>query len=124
MPKESLGKTVDQWERILGATEANEDVRSILARQSRELRGLLKKVRELSKRQAALTALKQQVTRDLQGALDQGREIAAQMRTGLKAQYGFGSEKLTEFGLRPRRRPRRPAASGRKRKENGAPPEE
>lgn len=46
------------------------------------------------------------------------------MRTGLKAQYGYGSEKLTEFGLRPRRQRRRSAASKGKQKEKARSPEE
>lgn len=101
MPKESLAVTVGQWEQILDASEANEADLAFLEPYREELRELRQRALELSVRQAALAAERQQVTRDLDAVKERGREIATRLRLGIRTQYGE-AEKLVEFGLRPR----------------------
>jgi hypothetical protein len=118
MSKESVATTLQQWEQFLAAWRLNpEDLDYLeLKEQLTELEKVSEKVRRLSDEQAALNARKQQVTRDLDAAKERGREIAVRIRNGLRSRYGRSSEKLTQFGLRPRR--------GRNPSPAGEPPEE
>lgn len=101
MPKESLVVTVGQWEQILDASDANEADLEFLGPYKTELRELRERALELSVRQAALAAERQQVTRELDAVKERGREIATRLRFGIRTQYGE-VKKLIEFGLRPR----------------------
>jgi hypothetical protein len=106
MPKESLAVTLSQWDELIGACEANaEDLEDLdfLLELRAELRDLSEKAKELSVRQDALNAQKQQVTRDLDQVKQQGRELALRVRDGVRTRYGKRSAKLTEFGMRPRK---------------------
>jgi uncharacterized coiled-coil DUF342 family protein len=103
MSKESLATTLHQWEHLLAASEANADELDYLRELREELQDLAEKARKLRGEQDALNARKQQVTRDLDAVKERGREVAVQVRMGIKTRYGFGGEKLIEFGLRPRK---------------------
>jgi uncharacterized coiled-coil DUF342 family protein len=109
MPKESLAMTLSQWEQLIGACEANTEDLTYLLELREELRDLSEKARELSVQQDTLNASKQQVTRDLDQVKERGREIALRVRDGVRAAYGKRSAKLTEFGMRPRKRRSLPA---------------
>ncbi|HET9210459.1 MAG TPA: hypothetical protein VFR03_08670 [Thermoanaerobaculia bacterium] len=106
MPKESLAVTLNQWEELIGACEANaEDLASLtfLLELRKELRDLSARAKELSAQQDALNARKQQVTRDLDQVKARGRDIALRVRNSVRIRYGKRSAKLTEFGMRPRK---------------------
>jgi chromosome segregation ATPase len=105
MPKESLALTLTQWEQLIGACEANAEELTPLLELREELLDLSERAKELSVRQDALNAQKQQVTRDLDQVKQRGREIALQLRDGVRSRYGKRSAKLTEFGMRPRKGP-------------------
>ena len=60
-------------------------------------------------RQAALKAETQAVSREVDGHVGRGRELATRLRDAIRAQFGREDEKLTEFGMSPRR-PSKPAA--------------
>ncbi|HEV2844405.1 MAG TPA: hypothetical protein VG477_06145 [Thermoanaerobaculia bacterium] len=107
MSKESVAKTILQWERLIAASESNSADLDYLAAEREELREKLAHVKTLKQEQDALTAAKQQVTRNLDAAKADGREIAVRMRYGIKSRYGQKDEKLVQFGLKPRRKPRR-----------------
>jgi hypothetical protein len=108
MPKESLALTLSQWEELIGACEANAEDLDYLLELQEELRRLSERAKELSVRQDALNAQKQQVTRDLDHVKQRGREIALQVRDGVRTRYGKRSAKLVEFGMRPRKGRRLP----------------
>ncbi|HWM93496.1 MAG TPA: hypothetical protein VN493_22230 [Thermoanaerobaculia bacterium] len=57
--------------------------------------------------QATLQAQVQQASRDIDGHVARGRDLATRLHDGIRAQYGRVDEKLSEFGLNPRR-PRKP----------------
>ncbi len=44
--------------------------------------------------------------------MKEGRELATRVRNGIRTQYGLKGEKLTEFGLKPRRKPQKKAKPG------------
>jgi hypothetical protein len=53
---------------------------------------------------AELVAGVQQLTRDMDAVKARARIVAGQVRAGVRTKYGYGNEKLTAFGMRPRRR--------------------
>ena len=105
MSKDSLATTLDQWEQLLAPWRLDPEELDYLdlKDQLTELQELSERVKRLSDEQAALDARKQQVSRELDEAKKGGREIAVRIRNGLRSRYGRSSEKLTLFGLRPRR---------------------
>ena len=56
---------------------------------------------EIEKVQAALTASKQEASKQLQALFTDGRRVATFVKAGIREQYGNRSEKLVEFGLQP-----------------------
>jgi len=70
------------------------------------LETLLAEAKALTARQKSLRGVKQQENLDLQEAMTRGREAAIRLRAALKAHYGPKSERLIEFGMRPRRKAR------------------
>ena len=56
---------------------------------------------ELAKQQAALTAAKQEASKQLQILVEEGLRLATLLRLALRQRYGIRSEKLAEFGLQP-----------------------
>lgn len=57
--------------------------------------------------QAALKAATQEISKQIGGHVKRGRDLATRLRDAIRAQYGRDDEKLTEYGLNPRR-PRKP----------------
>jgi len=55
----------------------------------------------ITQQQAALTASKQEASKQLQKLLVQGKRVASGMTKFLQDHYGTRSEKLAEFGLQP-----------------------
>jgi hypothetical protein len=53
--------------------------------------------------QAARKFEAQDTTREIEGHVARGRDIATRLRDAIRAQYGRDDEKLTEFGLNVRR---------------------
>lgn len=104
MPKASLADHSLEWFKLLASVEANNQDVPYLKELRDELELVLDSVKALDQERAALEARKQQITRDLQALKSRGRLVAARLRSGLRTRYGFGSEKLVEFGMRPRRR--------------------
>lgn len=119
MSKESLAKTLRQWERLIAASESNSAELDYLVEEREKLREMVERVKQLKSEQTALTAAKQKVTRDLDAAKEGGREIAVRMRYGIKSRYGYKAEQLVQFGLKPRRTPKRKPQAGGKPEEGG-----
>jgi hypothetical protein len=57
--------------------------------------------RGIAQQQAALTASKQDASKQFSTLLGEGQRLAAGMTKFLQQNYGTGSEKLAEFGLQP-----------------------
>jgi hypothetical protein len=109
MAKETTyaGKLGD-WNRLLGPLEENAAELIFLEGQRTKLTGLLGNAQEINKRQAALTAGRQEASKQLQGIVREGDRLANILRLSVKEHYGIDSEKLAEFGIQPfRGRPRK-----------------
>jgi hypothetical protein len=108
MPRTTFSVVMGQWEQLLTTVAANSTDLSSLEGQRSQLDAVLEGAKTASLRQAALRAQLQQATRDVEGFLSEGRDLATRLRNGIRNQYGLKSEKLIEFGLQPRRRPQKP----------------
>jgi len=62
---------------------------------------LVTRAHALTQKQAALTAAKQEASKELQDVLNMAQQQATVLRFAVKAQYGRAAEKLVEFGLQP-----------------------
>ena len=120
MAKSSLVHTIAHWERLLAAVEENRKDLPFLEMFQAQLGKEMDCVKDLRDRKAALRAETRQVSRDLRVFLARGRDLASRIQAGARSQYGIHSEKLTEFGIRLRRR-RTVREKPRKEKENEAP---
>jgi hypothetical protein len=65
------------------------------------LGGALSLAQDLAKQQAAMTASKQDLSKQLQSAIADVRLLATMLRKGVRQHFGAKSEKLAEFGLQP-----------------------
>lgn len=108
MPKASFAQVMGEWEQLLVTVAANATDLTYLEGRRAQLEEVMEGAKTASIRQAALKAQLQQATRDLEGFLSNGRDLATRLRNGIRNQYGLKGEKLTEFGLQPRRRPQKP----------------
>ena len=104
MPKNSFADEAFDWTHLLLSVENNAEEVAYLAELISELRAILQGSKALDQERMALEARRQQITRDIQTLRSRGRIVAGRVRAGLRTRYGYGSEKLVEFGLQPRRR--------------------
>jgi hypothetical protein len=96
------------WQRLLTTLLANIASLAHMEVPRAKLEGLLAQALEIAKQQGALTASKQELSKQLHGIITEGERTATALRVLLKEHYGPRSEKLAEFGLQPfRGRPRR-----------------
>jgi len=95
------GVTLNGWERLLVAFEANAGDFPQLESYRAQLAEMLGKLKEAAAQQAALAASKQEESKRLRKLLTEGRKLATFMRNGARRRYGDDSEKLVEFGLLP-----------------------
>jgi hypothetical protein len=108
MAREQIGATIQGWQQLKAAMDANAEDFPHLAEHSEELGELLSQAQQLNTQQAALTASKQVATLRLGESLRDGNAVAAFLRAGVRKKYGRDAEKLLEFGMRPARPRRRP----------------
>lgn len=104
-----FGGTLNRWHQTTVAAEANVGDLPHLEGHRIRLEDLKQLAQGLRIQQATLTASKQEVTRQLQRVMDEGRTVAAFLRAGIREHYGRESEKLVEFGMQPFRGIRRPS---------------
>jgi hypothetical protein len=104
MPGITFARKVTKWEVTTNALLANAADLPHLEADRIELQALLAEVMELGNQQIALQSRFQQSLRDVDEKLRQGETLTARLRAGIRAKYGYKSEKLTEFQIRPLRR--------------------
>src|SRR5215210_28230 len=103
MPKKSVADHSLEWFHLVNSVEA--DIPDAFLRELLfELRHVRETILQLETERMALTARRQQITKDMNALKNRGRTLAARVRSGVRTQYGYDSEKLTEHGMRPRRR--------------------
>ncbi len=100
MPKQSFADVMTDWEKLLATVAANKDELLFIDGYKQQLEVEMTGAKAASLRQAASQADSQQASRDLEGFLTRGSDLASRMRTGIKSRYGIRGEKLKEFGLK------------------------
>jgi UDP-N-acetylmuramyl tripeptide synthase len=102
MAKESTyaGK-LGELQRFTAALTANKAELSHLEGTITRLESLLSQAQQAAAQQKALTASKQETSKQLKVALVEGKRLMTGLATLLKEFYGLRSEKIAEFGLQP-----------------------
>ena len=93
--------TVNGWDKLDVAVTANVTQVPEVEVNLPGLRERSQKARNLFAKQAALTAAKQEVTKELQQVIQEGNARARVIREALRTYLGKESEKLIEFGVLP-----------------------
>jgi hypothetical protein len=99
----TLGEDTKEWDHMAASVAANPELKH-LEDMRQELVTVTGDTRGASVKQSTLRAQLQQTTRDLETLRARGNDLATRLRNGIRAQYGLRGEKLTEFGLQPRRK--------------------
>jgi len=100
MPNQSFAYIITDWEKLLATVTANKDDLQFIDSYRQQLEAEAAGAREANMRQSAAQAAASQATRDLEGFLKRGRDMAEHLRFGIKTRYGKRNEKLKEFGLK------------------------
>jgi hypothetical protein len=112
----SFAEYVVQWEKLLKSIEANQADLPFLADSRSQLVRVVEGLKAAIVRQDMFRSQSQQTTRDMEGFLDQGRDLATRLRNGVRTQYGVRGEKLLEFDMKPRRQKLKSAAKPKSKK--------
>jgi hypothetical protein len=102
--------TVNGWDRVDAAVTARGSEVPQLEVNLPALRQNSQRARALFAQQAAQTAAKQEVTRELNEVILEGNALVDFIKTGARAHYGKDSEELIAFGINPFRGKSRKAA--------------
>ena len=102
---QSLAERVSRWDTLVSNLEPALGELPHLASYVTELKGMLIQARELGHRQDSLRAQAQDNNVTLTDLAVQGDKLRRRLGAALNAQFGFTSEKLLQFGIRPRRLP-------------------
>ena len=117
MARQSFADVITDWQTLLATVEANKDDLQFIDNYRQQLATEVAGAMEASMRQSDAQAQASQATRDLEGFMTQGRDLAEKIRFGIKTKYGKRSEKLKVFGLKVFR------AGGRKKSATAAKPQ-
>ncbi len=107
MATTSFADYMTEWDSLLVTVAANAEELGYLEEYRAQLAEAQQGAREASVRQAVLKAQAQQATLDLKGFMNRGKDAATRLRNGIRVRYGLKDEKLTEFRMKPRRKPQR-----------------
>ncbi|MEA2600001.1 MAG: hypothetical protein QOF89_993 [Acidobacteriota bacterium] len=89
------------WQHLLNMVEVNAADLPHLEAPRVKLAAQLAQGQEINKQQDALTASKQEASKQFRLVVTEGQRLANAMRAMIKAHYGIRAEKLAEFGLQP-----------------------
>jgi hypothetical protein len=104
MPKKSVAEHSVEWRLLLDSIGTGTPEAAFLKELLFELRTVQETLLNLESERLALTARRQQITKDMNLLKNRGRTVAARVRSGLRTQLGYDSEQLTAHGMKPRRR--------------------
>jgi hypothetical protein len=100
MPNQAFANIVTEWEKLLSTVTTNKDDLPNLDGYRQALEAETATAKAANLRQSAAQAAAQQATRDLEASRTRGKDLADQIRFGIKSKYGIRNEKLKEFGLK------------------------
>jgi transposase len=102
MAREPHGTTVQGWKRLLDSL-TDKELEPQMQDYRETLQTLYQEALDLAAKRDAHRAAKQEASRALADTLERGRRLKTLMRFQIKNMYGPDSERLVEFGIRPRR---------------------
>ena len=100
MPKQSFADLMTDWEKLLAAVVANQADLPYIDGYKQQLEVEMTGAKAASLQQSASQAEAQQASRDLEGFIERGQDLASRIRGGVRSKYGIKGEKLKEFGLK------------------------
>ena len=103
MPTGAVSDIREEWETLVETVNVNAKDLAFLEDFRTELVVELDGLKAAILRQSNLKAQAQQASRDVEGHLKRGQYLATRLKNGIRSVYGTKGEKLTEFGLNPRR---------------------
>jgi hypothetical protein len=103
MPKVALPDTFSDFEGLINTASRYTAGHAPIVPPIGELRVLLGRMRAIETERKRLQAARQQATRELWAAREEGKRIASRLRSYFKSVHGADSPHLIEFGVRPRR---------------------
>ena len=110
MPEiKSFADLIRDWQRVLQAFLDHTVALAPAESRRVALSDLLSRALDLKARQDSHTAIRQQITQELDQVLEEGREQARQIRGMAKAILGSRNERLVQFDVAPLRRRSRKA---------------
>ena len=92
-----------EWQRLMAALEMNQTELAHLETQRTQMATMVGQAEDLFQSQAALSASKQDASRQLAALVAECDRLATVLRFSLKQFYGPTAEKLVEFGIQPYR---------------------
>lgn len=104
MPKKSVAEHSVEWRLLLDSIGTGTPETAFMKELLFELRTVQETILKLESERLAITARRQQITKDMNTLKNRGRSVAARVRAGLRTQLGYDSEQLTAHGMKPRRR--------------------
>ncbi|HVG09101.1 MAG TPA: hypothetical protein VNM67_15455 [Thermoanaerobaculia bacterium] len=99
----SYAKVVQDWKKVLAATEEHEWKMPDVAQVRQQLQQELTKAEGAKTRQDSHTAWRQLATQELKEVLITGRDLAMRLRFAAKLGLGPRNEQLVQFGVAPLR---------------------
>jgi hypothetical protein len=90
-----------EWKQLNGSVVENAADLVHLETSRVKLAGLLTRAEGINTQQAALTASKQEASKELREVITEGQRLANAMRVMIKEHYGIRAEKLAEFRMQP-----------------------
>jgi hypothetical protein len=111
MAKTSLADFVTDWEALLKNVVSNAAELPNLDAYRGPLQQLLETAKDTIALSHARRGIKQEETRNLRAIITEGKDAAVKLRSAIKAHYGPRSERLIDYGMRPRRSKPRPATT-------------
>jgi hypothetical protein len=89
------------WQRLRGLVQANQAELPQLELLVARLAEILARALEVTQRQGAMRAAKQEASKEMRQLTSEGNRLATVIRKALQQHYGISEEKLAEFGLQP-----------------------
>ncbi|HSU84111.1 MAG TPA: hypothetical protein VLR69_16950 [Thermoanaerobaculia bacterium] len=99
--RNQLAVILARWELLLAAAEANQDDLCALEHYRAQLKAALEDTRAAHERKLGHVAAARQATQEVRALVRLGRDLAAQLESGVRLLYGRRNPKLREFGVKP-----------------------
>lgn len=113
MSKNNFTAELAAWDLMIAGLKAHQDDLPHLESFLVQLEGTVSALRALQMTRNALALESYQGTQNFQAGFAQAKELASRLRHGLIGHYGYRSDTLSEFGVKPSGKHRRTAGAHR-----------